>query len=654
MKKYILDPSPLNANSRIGENLNDEQRAIVNAPNGPMLIIAGAGTGKTHTLTHRVARLLERGAQPDHLMLLTFTNKAAKEMTRRVADIIQIDPKRIWSGTFHSIANKILRQHISVLGYPESYTIIDSEDASTLMAACVAEAVPERLDKNFPRGRKLTAILSFCINTRRPLDEVLHDKHPAFLEQVNVIRDVFHLYTTRKYEMGLVDFDDLLLLWERILLEHETIREQLTEQFKYILVDEYQDTNRLQGSIIDIMGSKHGNVMVVGDDCQSIYAFRGAEFSNILEFTTRYPDATLYRLEENYRSSQQILDLANTSIAFNKKQYQKTLRSKVGKGELPALVGVKDVYQQAQFICQRILEIKDEGESLNQISILYRAHHHCLELQVELTRRGIPFVVRSGMRFFEQAHIKDVISYLRLLVNPKDELSFLRIAQHRKGIGAAHAQKLFNQMSQFANPIEALFDCKEAIPKKLHGRVSELAGLLNEISASSAAGAIDVILNSSYSHYLNAKFENPEDRKADLEQLANYAAQFDAPENFLNEISLLQSISGQDVQDGGEVEDEHVVLSSIHQAKGLEWSAVFLLWVSDGYFPSKLAMDEPEGLEEERRLFYVATTRAKHELYLCHVMTHRARDHRLIVLRPSDFVDELHGEKRLYERWEIG
>ncbi len=653
MRKYKLDTPPP-SQLRVDGKLNEEQMAVVDAPAGPMLVIAGAGTGKTHTLTHRVARLLERGVSPDAMMLLTFTNKAAKEMTRRVSEIIHVDPRRIWSGTFHSIANRILRQHIGALGYPDSYTIIDSEDSATLMSACLAEAVPERLDKNFPRGRKLVSMLSFCLNTQSRLDEILADKYPQFVEQTDTLRDVFHLYNTRKFEMGLVDFDDLLILWQRLLLEHDDVREKITTQFQHVLVDEYQDTNRLQGSIIDIMGCKHGNVMVVGDDCQSIYAFRGAEFANILGFTDRYPDATVYRLEDNYRSSQQILDLSNASIALNKKQFQKELRANVPDAQLPAVLGLKDVYQQAHFVCQRILEIKDEGESLNEIAVLYRAHHHCLELQVELTRRGIPFVVRSGMRFFEQGHIKDILAYLRFISNPKDEISFLRLAQHAKGIGAAHAQKIYNQISRASDPISAIQDCKNVFPEKMHPSIGKLSNLMRGIRKGSAATAIDNILSSDYRHYLNSKFDNPEDRKADLEQLANYAAQFETSENFLNEISLMSSIAGQDVNEPGEVPDEHIVLSSIHQAKGLEWGAVFLLWMSDSYFPSKLASSEPDGEEEERRLFYVAATRAKTELYLCHVMTHRARDQRMVVLRPSDFIDELHGEETLYERWQIG
>lgn len=650
MKKYTLKsqkPQPTK-DWALSDQLNEEQLAVVTASSGPNLVIAGAGSGKTHTLTYRVAWLIHKGVDPSKILLLTFTNKAARNMTDRVAGLVSHDAKRIWSGTYHSIGNRILRRYAAKMGLPSNFNIIDSEDAASLMDLCVTEAVEDIYAKRIPRGSVLVKILSLCINTQTPVPDLISQKFEHFEGMADIFRNIFALFQTRKLEMGLVDYDDLLLHWKRLLTDFADVREALQAEFEHILVDEYQDTNLIQGEIIDLMSAKYRNLMVVGDDSQAIYGFRGAEYRNILEFGLRYPECRHFKLELNYRSTPQILELANRSIAFNQNQYPKTLRAHRPSGEKPAKLRVRDVYQQADFVAQRILEMADEGVSLDEIAVLYRAHHHAMELQVELTRRGIPYVVRSGIRFFEQAHIKDVLAYLRLLHNPKDELSFIRLAKHFQGVGNKRADQIWKLALNKPDPLRAIAsdELLHALPTRVRRSWAHAAALFKELIGTRLTATpdslVEKVIKGPYDDYLQKSFgDDYKSRAQDLEQLVNFAAQFEDIDRFLGEITLLSSMSGQDILVGGEVPDEKVTLTSIHQAKGLEWHACFVLWLSDGHFPSTNSVDTLEGEEEERRLFYVAATRAKEELYLSHVFTHRTRDNRAVVLRESIFLEEL-------------
>lgn len=665
VRKYTLKPasskeSPANSNIDYERELNDQQRAVVLAEPGPLLVIAGAGSGKTHTLTYRVAHLIERGIHPERILLLTFTNKAARAMLDRVSSLLSGQVNHIWGGTFHSMANRILREDGQLLGYPQDFTILDSEDGRTLMSNCAAEAIPEPLRK-LPKARVLLSMHSMCINTQRDLDDVITERYPYFLESIDEIRKILRLYQSRKFEMALMDFDDLLLNWKLVLRDHPERLAYWSNQFQHILVDEYQDTNMLQGEIVDMLASKHGNVMVVGDDCQSIYAFRGANYRNILEFPERYPACRQYKLEINYRSTPQILDVANQSIAHNAHQFHKTLQSARPEGPQPALVGVRDVYQQGEFVCQRILELVDEGVSLDEVAVLYRSHYHSMELQVELTKRNIPYVVRSGLRFFEQSHIKDVLAYLRFIYNPRDELSFMRVAQHWQGIGAKRASFLWEQVQEGTDPLHVLTsgDLVKALPTRASYGWRDATSIfqrLREQRMSESPGVmIETILEGGYGDIVQSSFDNADNRLGDLEQLANYANQYEDLDRFLGEISLLTTLNGQDILVGGDQPDEYVTLTSIHQAKGLEWSACFVLWLSDGFFPSQYSIDQPDELDEERRLFYVATTRAQDDLYLCHPFTHNTRNRGTTFLRPSQFIAELEDPsgQEPWERWTI-
>src|ERR1700757_4794365 len=424
--------------------LNEQQLAAVTAPPGPLLVIAGAGSGKTRTLTYRVAYLLENGIDPQNILLLTFTNKAAREMLNRVANLLPLDASGLWGGTFHSVGNRILRRHGTALGYSSGFSIMDREDQKDFIDTVVASAGIDPKEIRFPKGDVLAEIFSFVINTEKPLEELLAEKFPYFLPLLDKIQDVHERYEKKKKATNSMDFDDLLEKALSMFQQHERIAEVYRRQFQFILVDEYQDTNKIQADLVDLLACDHRNVMVVGDDAQSIYSWRGANFQNILEFPKRYPDAQVFKIEMNYRSVPEILEVANAAIAANVHQFRKHLSAtRSSHAVKPAVVALNNGAEQAQFVAQRVLELRDENVDLNDIAVLYRAHYHALELQLELSRRGIPYQITSGIRFFEQAHIKDVISFLRLVANPRDEVAFKRMVKLLPGIGNRTAENLW-------------------------------------------------------------------------------------------------------------------------------------------------------------------------------------------------------------------
>src|SRR5213080_1234285 len=424
--------------------LNEQQLAAVTAPPGPLLVIAGAGSGKTRTLTYRVAYLLENGVDARNILLLTFTNKAARQMLDRVSNLLPVDAAGIWGGTFHSIGNQMLRRHGSALGYSSGFTIMDREDQKDLIATVVASSGIDPKEMRFPKADVLADIFSFVVNTEQSMEELLSEKFPYFLPLLEQIKDVQARYERKKKNTNSMDFDDLLEKTLSMLKKHEHIADFYRRQFQFILVDEYQDTNKIQADLIDTLAAEHRNVMVVGDDAQSIYSWRGANFKNILAFPERYPDAQVFKIEMNYRSVPDILRVANAAIAANVQQFRKHLSATRESRTLkPALVALNDGAEQAQFVAQRILELRDENVDLNDIAVLYRAHYHALELQLELSRRGIPYQITSGIRFFEQAHIKDVTSFIRFVANPRDEVAFNRMVKLLPGIGNRTAENLW-------------------------------------------------------------------------------------------------------------------------------------------------------------------------------------------------------------------
>jgi len=715
---------------RYEDELNQEQLDVVMAGEGPMLVIAGAGSGKTRALTYRVSRLIEDGVDPSEILLLTFTNKAAKEMLSRVEQLVTIDTRRIWGGTFHSIGNRLLRQHADTIGYRSSFTILDAEDAKEMMESAISSLGIATLEKRFPKGDVLIDIYSYLINTRTPLELHLENNYPHFGIYRDEMINVFRRYKERKREANAMDFDDLLVNWKLLLDDYPDVAAALQRRYRYILVDEYQDTNKLQAEVVDKMAEVRRNVMVVGDDAQSIYSFRGASFENIITFPLRFPEAKIYKLEINYRSTRQILSLANASIAQNRFQFRKELQAVRGDGPDPAVVGVDDVFEQASFIAQRILELRDEGESLGDIAVLYRSHYQSLELQMELSRRLIPYEIRSGIRFFEQAHIKDVIAYLKIVTNARDELSWKRVMKLYPKVGEKTAAEVWARIGTAQNPLDAFLggrepgvggrrserktetesssDTRPPTPDSRRGAGSSLKNLREVLSVISSESmqhnpseSIRLIVERGYADYARAKFANSQARLDDLEQLSQYALRYDDTSAFLDEVALANPIAGEDVAVVGP-EDEKIVLSSVHQAKGLEWRIVFVIWLADGRFPSQRALRVPGGIvrvkpkelheafeltdalvrgnadlaieempaeivddkapteheivipgeEEERRLFYVAVTRAKQELYLVFPVMARDRGGLDVLMEPSRFIRELPGDS--YEKWVIG
>src|SRR5881409_1024849 len=452
-RQYPLQRAPISTSIHVdyAAELNEQQLAAVTAPPGPILVIAGAGSGKTRTPTYRVAYLLENGIDPRNILLLTFTNKAAREMLDRVANLLPVDPSGLWGGTFHSIGNRILRRHGSALGYSSGFTILDREDQKDLINAVVISAGIDPKEIRFPKGDVLAEIFSFVVNTEKPLEELLAEKFPYFLPLLDKIHEVRERYEKKKKATNSVDFDDLLQKTLSMFQQHEPITEFYRRQFRFILVDEYQDTNKIQADLVDLLACDHRNVMVVGDDAQSIYSWRGANFQNILEFPKRYPNAQVFKIEMNYRSVPEILEVANAAIAANVQQFRKHLSAtRESKALKPALVALNDGAEQAQFVAQRILELRDEDVDLSDIAVLYRAHYHALELQLELSRRGIPYQITSGVRFFEQAHIKDVTSFIRFVANPRDEVAFKRMVKLLPGIGNRSGENLWNAWEKSA------------------------------------------------------------------------------------------------------------------------------------------------------------------------------------------------------------
>ncbi len=596
--------------------LNEQQLAAVMAPPGPLLVIAGAGSGKTRTLSYRVAYLLENGIDPQNILLLTFTNKAAREMLGRVANLLPVDAGGLWGGTFHSIGNRILRRHGSALGYSSGFSIMDREDQKDLINTVVAGAGIDPKEIRFPKGDVLAEIFSFVVNTEKPLEELLAEKFPYFLPLLDRIQNVHERYEKKKKATNSMDFDDLLQKTLSMFQQHERVAEFYRRKFQFILVDEYQDTNKIQADLVDLLACDHRNVMVVGDDAQSIYSWRGANFQNILEFPKRYPDAQVFKIEMNYRSVPEILDVANAAIAANVQQFRKHLSAtRDSKALKPALVALNNSAEQAQFVAQRILELRDENVDLNEIAVLYRAHYHAVELQLELSRRGIPYQITSGIRFFEQAHIKDVTSFIRFVANPRDEVAFNRMVKLLPGIGNRTAENLWQAwaaahtgaMDNFGERLLAM-----NVPAKAKKMWPQLAHTLDEIAPGGEP--------------------NPPSEMITSIVEAIYDVDAEATPVQTNE-------------------KEAVNLSTVHQAKGLEFHTVFVIWLTDGMFPSSRSLNTRDALEEERRLFYVAITRARDELYLTYPHMRLVGGYGDAFQRPSRFLQEIPNE--LVEDWQV-
>jgi DNA helicase-2/ATP-dependent DNA helicase PcrA len=648
-KKYVLKTVSDHSSFTIDykKELNESQYDVVVNGDGPCLVLAGAGSGKTRTLIYRVAYLIEKGVRPEEILLVTFTNKAAQEMRSRVETLLQNKSKGLWCGTFHHIGNRALRAHGTKIGLSSDFGILDNEDSRDLVKACAKSLDIRSGDAKFPKPGVVQNILSFSVNAKKSVAEVVSRQYPYFAPFIRDFERIGALYNDKKRKTNNLDYDDLLVRWIELLNAPE-VGERFTAQFRYCLVDEYQDTNRLQHELIHTLSSRHKNVLVVGDDAQSIYSFRAAEIKNILDFPERYEGAKIFKLETNYRSTRSILELANQSIKNNVHQFPKKLRSERGEGTKPQFVKVRDGRQEAAFVAQRILELKENDVDFAHIAVLVRARFQAAELELELAKRGIPYVIRGGIRFFEQAHIKDALSFLKILMNPSDEIAWLRSLTLQGGIGPGYADKIFKlvEASSWNLPQAVSPEFGSSLPPKVRDGFFNFKKIFRTLLPEDLREHPDVlienILENGYNKHVLLNFENAQERLEDLRELVNFAHTYKDLKDFLADVTLREGFKGETIVESAEEKDpDQLILSTIHQAKGLEWKAVFVIGLSDGQFPHARSMESEDELEEERRLFYVAVTRAKEELYLVHAMTRYDYNAGTVISHPSCFVLEL-------------
>ncbi|HKP13366.1 MAG TPA: UvrD-helicase domain-containing protein [Blastocatellia bacterium] len=622
-KKLVLKPvAAARRAPRIDyeRELNEAQYQAVTTVDGPLLIVAGAGTGKTRTLVYRVARLVESGIRPESVLLLTFTRRAASSMLARAAQLGDPRCQRVSGGTFHSLAHSILRRHAEAAGVLRTFTVLDANDTEDVIEIVRRQWGAAAKDRRLPRKRTLAAIFSMATNKVLTIEEVLNQFYPQFSHETEAIASLFSAFDEFKRARHLLSYDDLLVRLRDALATDEALRLRLSEQYRYVMVDEYQDTNKLQAQIIRLLAASHDNVAVVGDESQAIYSFRGATFRNMLEFPELFPDARVIKLEENFRSAQPILDVANAIIGEAQEGYAKRLFSRDSEGPPPMLVEASDENEQSRFVAQRILELRDEGVSLNEIAVLFRASSHAFDLEVELGKHAISYRKFGGIRFAESAHIKDVLAFLRIVANPSDTVSWFRSLKLIDHIGDATVQQILDFLNvagrQFrtARAKESLFKKLTEFPAKASYQkpLARMTGLLLTLAENREPRAQVAAVEKFYRPILQANYDDYPRRQRDLDHLLTIAKRYKTTEELLADVALdpIDTAAAEAAKGQG-----FVTLSTVHSAKGLEWTALFIVWMLDGWFPSSRAYDAFEDLEEERRLLYVAATRAKQHLY---------------------------------------
>ncbi|MGB0716222.1 MAG: ATP-dependent helicase [Phycisphaerae bacterium] len=627
------------------EQLNSAQRDAVTHGEGPLLVIAGAGTGKTRTLASRVAYLLHQGVSPDKILLLAFTRRAAAQMISQIRDILESsDATTVWHGTFHAVANRLLRIYGNAVGLGEGFTVMDQGDAADLLGIIRGELGYAKTSKRFPQKVTLCKMYSHTINAQTPLTDVMKKHFPWCMDEQEAISQIFKAYVQRKRENNVMDYDDLLLFW-RLLVHDSPVADLIADRFDHVLVDEYQDTNLLQSDIISGMRARKRNLVAVGDDAQAIYSFRAATIRNILDFPTIFDGARVVTLEKNYRSTQTILAASNAVMEQAKERYTKNLFSDKASNQKPILHTCRDDEEQTTAICTRVLEQYESGVALKNQAVLFRSSHHSARLEVELKRRNIPFHKFGGLKFVEAAHIKDTLAYLRVLENPSDRLSWYRVLGLIPGVGLKTAQRMIthllqqtgdNQTIDAGAVTHSVFSRLKQHPPKAPVQGKEFFdGLVTLMSAcngldkngSAAAEADDQgslpdlptqveLVRRYYEPLCDTNYENAKMRIRDLEQLANIAAGYRSREKFITDLTLDPPVSTSDLAGPPMLDDDYLTLSTIHSAKGCEWHSVHVIHASDGHIPSDMATSDQDGIDEERRLFYVALTRAKEWLYV--------------------------------------
>ena len=646
-KQYILKkatlPTPRPSGLDYRKELNDAQYQAATTVEGPLLIVAGAGTGKTRTLVYRVAHLIDIGVDPRSILLLTFTRRAAEEMLRRASLLIDSRCNQVAGGTFHSFANLALRQFGRRIDLSPSFTIMDRPDSEDAIQLLRTEMGLNDKDRRFPRKQTVAEIFSMSLNKQTTMADLLEREYPHLCDSLDDLLRLYERYAEYKRNKALLDYDDLLTKLRDLLAQQENVRERLSNLYQFVMVDEYQDTNHLQAQIIRLLAATHNNVAVVGDDAQSIYSFRGANFRNIMDFPQAFPGTRVVKLEENYRSTQPILNLTNQIIQRAKERYDKRLFTRKREGELPVLVQAESEQIQSRFVCQKILELREEGVPLWDIAVLFRSSFHSFDLELELTRHNIPFIKRGGFQFMETTHIKDLLAHLRILANPQDTISWNRVLLLLEGVGPQMTQKITNWLLQGSRPVERLrtFQAKERIAQEL----KTLAQVLQYASEAERPAEQTQYLMQYYTPVL--KRNHPEDhpkRLRDLEHFQGITDRYRSLERLLADMALeppSDSVAGALAVDPDE---GPVILSTIHSAKGLEWHSVFIIWALEGRFPSFYNINTDEEIEEERRLLYVAATRAKENLFISYPIKIFDRGLRMVLSRPSQFIEGISEE----------
>lgn len=620
MKKYVL--KKISTESKIDykidyeDKLNNAQLEAVTRQKGPMLVIAGAGSGKTRTLVYRAIRLIEDGINPENILLLTFTRKAAGEMLRRASRLLDDRCSNISGGTFHSFANMILRRYAKLIGFASNFSILDRKDAEDVIGLVRTNMGYHKSKERFPHKETISDIISKALNKDCPIEKVLKEGYPHFAQNSKDIKKIQKEYSSYKKNRSIMDYDDLLVYLEKLLSSNEEIRGKLSNFYRYIMIDEFQDTNKLQARIAYSLASNHKNIMVVGDDSQSIYSFRGANFKNIMDFPKKYKDARIIKLEQNYRSTQPILDFTNEIIRFAKESYRKTLYTKKEGEQKPVYIESQDDNYQSKFIVQRILELREEGVPLNDIAVLFRSSWHSMDLEIELMSHNIPFVKYGGLKFTEAAHIKDILAYLKVAYNPMDSVSWHRILLLIEGIGPQTASDLIGGIVDDGRGIDYLNESPHS-NRKYSGDLEKLYSTLEMISGTKSplSDKVKAVLGI-YDPIMKEKYDDFNKRVNDVNSLEIIAQRYKELEDFLVDLTLEPLDERQTRTEPEDKDEDKLILSTIHSAKGLEWHTVFIISLIDGYIPSTYALFTAEDIEEERRLLYVAATRAKQNLYL--------------------------------------
>lgn len=649
-KKYVLKKRPvIKTDYKVNyeEDLNEAQLEAVKSKDGPILVIAGAGSGKTKTLTYRVARLIEDGIKPENILLLTFTKKAAAEMLSRATIVLDNRCEKVAGGTFHSFANIILRKYSKLLGLKNNFTIMDRADCEDVINHIVGQLFPKK-EKRFPKKSTLLDIYSKSINKVTPTKQIIADEFPQFAHCEDKIIEVHKAYVAYKRENSVLDYDDLLLYIKLLLENNDGLRKRLSNEYKYIMVDEYQDTNTLQADVIRLLASEHNNIMAVGDDAQSIYSFRGANYRNILDFPRLFENTKIIKLEQNYRSTQNILKLTNEIISKAKEKYTKNLFSNIVSPQVPALICAKDTQMEADFICQRILELLDEDISLSDICVLTRNARMSYNLEIELSKRAIPFQKFGGPKFMETAHIKDVVAHLRVILNPDDVISLTRILLLLKGIGASTVNNIMPIIKGDLKP-----DIK-LLPSNKSQSLTPLFKTLGQLRDYSTTKKPEEIVSAVINYYrpiLKDKYDDFSKREKDLDHFEYLSTQYSNLEDFISDLALEPPDASVEGMYKKNSDDEALTISTIHSAKGLEWDSVFIIGAVDGRFPSAYSFNSEEEMDEELRLMYVATTRAKNNLYITYPVDMYDYSMNMVLSKPSRFLDGIPDD--ILERWDI-